>query len=357
MTDAYLRPRSLKSTFLNINSANDVHAENKEHNPADFVVSMPNSVGSTNAWRVVAHTVSIPNVFPNVYAPFNEMALWERKLEVDDLGSNVWLIRGSYGWHKTSIVIPEGFYTPATLMGALNMSPLGERYVVEYAEGPPDSADRYMQIRAKPRAEPWYIGQYTFPPAPPEPPEYCGVGFLSELPGSHLFDILGFGSMQITDEERGALSPKFIKTAPGTMDNITGAPFADLLQVIPLFDISAHDSYTWQGFPVTRVATNPINLSKPVEVDVVIDQLGDNSTTDAETGLASSVIARVFMDNVERGKYATRTIHDTEAEAIQFRASRTIRSFSVKLKDTRGVQLRLPRNWPMFCRLQLLAEE
>lgn len=351
-----LRPRTLRSTYLNINSANDIHAEAKEHNPANFEVSMPNSLGSTNVWRVVPHTISIPNVFPNVYAPFNEMTLWQRKGEVVDLGGNTWLVRGSLEWQKTTITIPEGFYTADSLVATLASGPLGENYVVQIVEAGPGIPDRYIQIVAK--SIPFtQMGLIVFPENPPTAPAFCNVGFLSEPVGSRLFDILGLGSLQLTESDKAALSPQYKDTMPNTMDSIAGSPFERLVSVVPLFDIHTHDYTAWFVYPVARIATNPINLSKPALVEVVIDQLGDNTTTDGETGLSSSVIARIPMDETERGKYATRLVHDCDAEAIQFRVPRTIRSFKVSLRDMKGVTLTLPRNWPTFMRFQFLTEE
>jgi hypothetical protein len=369
MTDTALRPKSLRSSWVQINSADDVHSEDAKHNPADFRVSMPNSLGSTNIWRVVPHTIAVPNAFPTMYAPLNNrMRLWERKIIRTQIDGAHWNVSLDPNWTSTDIVFVQGRYTNIDVFKDLtdNMLPSGrwESFI--------DLLTCFV-IRGVPYPQPshldtQYWGTFASELEPNGPVFFPCIAYLEELEGSHLFDVFGFGRRRFDHSTGSSLldsvSRIFDPENPRTVDCIAGSNLEEAKdRIIPLFDIQEQNYLNWTINPIfldNRVF-NPVNLDIPMWINVVVEELGDTSTIDTGTGNMSSVVATVCLDRLDSVwdgfHYAVRVAHDCDVEAIQFRTPRIIRNFTVKLRDERGRQLTLPRNFPVILRLQLLHEE
>lgn len=368
MADTALRPSRLRSSWVQINSDDDVHSEDAKHNPADFRVSMPNSLGSTNIWRVVPHTIAIPNAFPTFYAPLNNrMRLWERKIIRTQVDGAHWNVSLDPNWTSTDIVFVQGRYTNLDVFKALtnNMLPTGrwQSFI--------DLLTCFV-IRGVPYSEPshldtQYWGTFASELQPNGPEFFPCVAYLEELEGSHIFDVFGFGRRRFDHSTGSSLldsvSKAFDPENPRTVDCIAGSNLEQAKdRIIPLFDIQEQNYLNWTINPIfldNRVF-NPVNLDIPMWINVIIEELGDSSTIDTSTGNTSSVVATVCLDRPDVWDglhYVVRVVHDCDAEAIQFRSARIIRTFTVKLKDAKGNQLVLPRNFPVIMRLQLLHEE
>lgn len=313
---------------------------------------MPNSIGANGILRVVPHTVSVPRMFYNVYAPSNTFIMWRRKTKLEDLGLNYWFLTGQAQWTPTLITIPPGIYTMQSLADQINADPVNAGWIyLNYNNSPPrvDFFGPYYSWTQ------W--GNIDQPENPPLPPEYMPQTFLTEPPGSHLFDILGLGGASFVSSPTNWLSYAFDDRVPATADSIRGTDIEKAPFVIPVFRTDSHDmgSYALAQYLIPGV--NPMNLTGPVWVNVVIEELGDNSTIDTETGKPISVVACVPVSEVDNGRYSTRVVRDCDAEAIQFATERSIRSFRVRCEDINGTTLTLPRNWPILLRLQILQTQ
>lgn len=359
MTDSGMRTNALKSRFLQIHSSHDVHSDSKDHNPANFEISMPNSTVSNGVVRVVPHTVSIPRAFSNVYAPSNRMYIWRRKSRVIDLGTpelpNEWLVTGEANWTKTEVVVPPGNYTPVTLIYAMVDAGMFEAGVnMSYEPGGINRRFSVFNIASSY----WEWGRISQPESPPSPPPYMPYIFLTEPEGSHFFDILGLGAAHFTPTATSYLSYSFDPNNPSSADSIRGSEIETAKIIVPLFRTDAHDigSQLYYDYTIPSTMMNPANLEGPVNVSVVIEGLGDNASVDAETGKPADIITQVPMSSAWY-TYSTRKVKDCDAEAVQYQGERTLRGFRVSLQDADGVTLRLPRNWPVHLRLQLLQTQ
>lgn len=369
MTDTALRPKSLRASWVQINSADDVHSEDAQHNPANFRVSMPNSLGSTNIWRVVPHTIAVPNAFPTMYAPLNNrMRLWERKIIRTQIDGAHWNVSLDPNWTATDIVLREGRYRNWDVFktNTNNMFPTARW---EYFA---DDTTFCCVIRGRPyeypyELDPQYWGTFASELQPNGPEFFPCVAYLEELEGSHIFDVFGFGRRRFDHTTGSSLldsvSKAFDPENPRTVDCIAGSNLEEAKdRIIPLFDIQEQNYLNWTINPIFLDSRlfNPVNLDIPMWVNVIVEELGDTSTIDTSTGNMSSVVATVCLDRLDVWDglhYAVRVAQDCDVEAIQFRTPRIIRNFTVKLRDERGRQLTLPRNFPVILRLQLLHEE
>ncbi len=345
MGDYGIRDLGTRSRFLQLNSANDIHVDSKTHNPANFEVSMPNSVGSHGILRTVPHTVSLPRQFYNIYAPSNAFIIWRRKTKMVDLGGGLYFNTGEPNWTPTLVTVPPGLYTRQSLVAWFGLYPYSDWFSVTWdseAQRLNFAGNYYMFDQWGQRDELLTL------------PDFMPQFFLTEPPGSHFFDILGLGSSNFEPSGPSWLSYAFNEQVPSTGDSIRGTPIEQATIVVPMFRTDVHDmgSYAYAQYSITNA--NPLNLTGPVWVNVIIDELGDNSTIDTETGKPLSVIACIPMTDVPIGGYATRVIRDCDAEGIQYPAERTVRSFRVRCEDVNGNVLTLPRNWPVLLRLQVL---
>lgn len=354
MGDFGVRPQALRSRFLQIHSSHDIHSDSKSHNPADFEISMPNSTISTGVVRIVPHTVSIPRVFYNVYAPSNAINVWRRKTKVVSVGVNEWLVTAEPEWSKTTLSIPPGIYTYYNLVETMANNgwfDVGLQFSVE---------DRRLTVVNQSMGGYWEWGYVSQPESPPVPPEYMPQTFITEPEGSHFFDVLGLAGAQFVTEGDNWLSPVFDETRPETADCIRGSEIEAAKIIVAAF---ATDAHAMDGLHISTPFiirnTNPLNLEGPVSASVVIEGLGDNATVDAESGKPADVITEVPLatGSTPMYTYATRLIQDCDAEAIQYASERSLRGFRVRLQDANGTTLRLPRNWPVHIRLQILQTQ
>lgn len=346
-----MRTNALKSRFLQIHSSHDIHADTKDHNPANFEISMPNSTVSNNVVRIVPHTVSIPRVFYNVYAPSNRITVWRRKSKMTSIGVNDWFVSGEPDWTKFDFTIPPGIYTPATLEAAMaNIGFVDAGVNFDY-----DPESRKFMVS---QSAYWYIhwGRVFQPESPPAPPEFMPQMYITESEGSHFFDIIGLGAAQFVTRGDHWLSYVFDPMRPETGDSIRGTEIESAKIIVPVFKTDVHTMAGLCYEPYTVPNVNPVNLEGPVSVSVVIDGLGDNASVDAETGKPSDIITQVPMTG-NYYTYSTRQVQDCDAEAIQYASERTLRGFRVRLQDADGATLTLPRNWPVHIRLQILQTQ
>ena len=197
-------------------------------------------------------------------------------------------------------------------------------------------------------------GYLNQPETPPAPPMYVPQMFLTEATGSHFFDVLGLGGAQFVANGPHWLSFSFDEKDVTTADSIRGTPIEQSSIVVPLFRTDVHDMGSFFLYQYEVPNLNPYNLEGPIWVNVVVEELGDNSTVDTESGKPSSVVACIPVCDVPIGKYATRVVRDCDAEGIQYSMERSIRSFRVRCEDHDGNTLHLPRNWPVLLRLQIL---
>ena len=349
-----LRPSGIRSRFLQINSSHDVHVESLLHNPADFEVSMPNSAGCVNVWRVVPQTVSIPRAFPNIYAPSNKLILYRRRIVITDLGLNMWTVLPSPSWEAIPIEVPRGRYTGQRLVDFFNSHSAFGGFTWAW-----DTTEEKVTVMGPSGLEmPSYMfGNKDQPENPPTSPyEFMPQCYLAEGEGSHIFDVLGFTVNKFVAGGNRFISSTFDPYNLNTADCITGSAMENAVSIVPLFDTSVHSYDAWCE-PILVDGANPANLVGPVCVNVMIKELGDGSTIDTESGKPLDVVAVVPVSSVLPFNYATYTAQDCDAEAIQFRQTRTVRSFNVQLQDQDGTVLWLPRNWPVFLRLQILQSD
>lgn len=350
MGDTGVRTLSYRSRFLQISSIHDIHADSKLHNPADFEVSMPNSVVSNDIIRIVPHTVSVPRMFPTVYAPSNRFTIWRRKTKVIQTGLNQWFITGEPEWIPFHYTVRPARYTLQTLSDEINAMTGAHMNLVPNVDT--GKLEIYGQLNV------WqYWGRLDYPETPPEPPTYMPYMFVTEPDDSHFFDVLGLGLAQFVPTSTSWLSYIFDPANPSSGDSIRGSPIEQARLIIPFFDTANHDignTYftTWQ-IP----ELNPPNLEGPLWVNVIVDELGDNTTIDTETGKPISIVACIPLCDAKQGSYYTRTVRDCDAEAIQFNTERSVRSFRVRCEDVDGTKLTLPRNWPVLLRLQILQTQ
>ena len=349
MTDSGMRTSALRSRFLQIHSSHDIHVDSKTHNPANFEISMPNSTISNGVVRVVPHTVSIPRVFYNVYAPHNVVDVWRRKTKVTEIGVNDWMVTGEPEWTKITLTVPPGLYTPATLMTAMNNNGWGDHVFLDY-----NTSTKSMAI-INPTYTYWEWNHVFQPEQPPAPPIYMPQMYITEPEGTHFFDVLGLGLAQFVPNGDHWLSYEFDPNRAETGDSIRGTEIEKAKIIVPMFKTNVHnmEGYLWVDY---TAPTNPLNLEGPVNVSVVIDGIGDNASIDAETGKPSDIITQVPMTS-SMYTYSTRTVQDCDAEAIQYQSERTLRGFRVRLQDAEGATLTLPRNWPVHIRLQILQTQ
>src|SRR5881396_407187 len=103
-----LRPSGVRATYLNISSEMDLHWESAAHNPANITLALPNSVRTNKIWKIAPNITCIPRMFPNIYAPDNEILWYQRRVqEIPTADPTVWIRTVENDWSVTrSLVFP-----------------------------------------------------------------------------------------------------------------------------------------------------------------------------------------------------------------------------------------------------------
>lgn len=348
MAQPFLLQQGVRATFLNIDSKMDVAWENASHNPADFTLVLPNSVRTNRIWKIAPHTTVIPRMFPNIYAPDNVISWYQRQVvELPTADPNTWFRTVSPDWTAVkTLVVPDDLYGMTRLLAFINA------FVAPDEVWTFDTTLDCIVVTKTPAGAPITWGNFASPGHVPPPVSYANMTYIVESKNTHLFDTLGFEKTASTLSNL-PLSPILILSDPNTFDNLTGSNLG-MTNAFPLFDRSAHSYATWAATPYVTTRGNPSNLAGPTVINVNISDMGDSSTVDAETGILQDIITTVNLGDVPFGTFKERVVHDAAAEAIQYQQARNVSSFRVRLTDSKNRGLSLPRNFPVFIKLQML---
>lgn len=342
-----MKPQGIRTSYLNIDSRMDTQWETSAHNPADFELSLPNSIRTKKIWKVAPHTLIVPRMFPNIYEPDNKLQWYQRKvIDIPTGNPDEYLRTVSPDWTVTkALTIPPAIYNIDTLLTLINAF-TGAREIWTY-----DETSKSIRITTDPDDEGPIFGIFTLPDHI-TPANYAQMTYIVEPPGSHLFDLLGF-EKSASEMSILPLSLAFNPFSPITFDNLVGSNLGGR-NAFPLFDRVAHDYEVWKLNPYTSPITNQPNMAGPVAVHIVVTDLGDSSTVDAQSGLVQDIITTINLGDVDFGVFKERIINDCDAEGIEYQQARDISNFRVRLLDSRNRALFLPRNFPVFLKLQLI---
>ncbi len=332
---------------MNINSTMDQQWESATHNPANFQIVLPNSVRTNRVWKICPHTLSVPRLFPTIYAPDNVLVWYQRPIvDIPTGAPNTYLRTVDQTWVITkTLVFPSGLWNQASILNFINGF-TGPNEVWAF-----DSTSQSFVFTVTPTAPPVVFGVFVqFPHVPPT--GFANMTYVGEPTGTHLFDPLGL------EKEASILSslpfsPTLDQKDPSSFDNVLGSNL-NMRNVYPQFDRTLHDYASWAALPFSSPPNNLPNLAGPTTVHVAISDIGDSSTVDASTGLTSDIITSINLGDVDFGTFKERIVNDLDGEAIEFQQARNISNFRVSLTDARNRQLTLPRNFPVFIKLQLV---
>lgn len=350
-----LRPSGVRATYLNISSTMDQKWETASHNPANIALALPNSVRTNKVWKITPHTAVIPRMFPNIYAPDNVMLWYQRRVaELPTANPTIWFRTVEPDWTITrQLVFPEKIWNVDSILVFINAA-TGPNEVWSW-----DATNLCFIVTVTPVGPPVVFGNFVVvPPYVPPPQPFANMTYVVEpfnLPGvgdSHVFDVLGLERMASILSSL-PLSPNLVPSDPNTFDNLLGSNLS-MRNALPLFDRIAHSYATWATVPYASPLNNQPNLAGPTVVNVAVSDLGDSSTVDAQTGQLRDIITSINLGDVEFGAFKERIVNDTDGEGIEYQAARNISNFKVSLLDTRNRQLTLPRNFPVFLRIQLI---
>ena len=352
MQQMFLLPHGVRKTYLNIDSTMDTQWETATHNPANFELKLPNAIRTNKIWKITPHTLIVPRMFPNIYAPDNQLVWYQRQVTETPYGTvpNQYLRSVSPTWTPTlALTLPPGMYNTDTIVAAIN-AVTGANEVWAF-----DSTSNCFIVTKTPTGSPVAFGLFINPSWVPPPVTYANMTYVVEVSGSHLFDPLGL------EKEASALSALFLSPSlnpqdPNTFDNIEGSNLNGM-NCFPLFDRTLHSYASWASTPYTSAPSNQPNLAGPVAVHCIVTDLGDSSTVDAQTGTVQDIVTTINLGDVDFGTFKERIVHDVDGASVEFQQARNISNFRVQLLDSRNRQLMLPRNFPVFLRLQLIHSQ
>ncbi len=348
MLNGILKPHGIRTTYFNIFSGMDIQWETAAHNPANFQIVLPNSVRTNRVWKISANQVVVPRMFPTIYAPDNVLVWYQRQVvEIPTGAPDTYLRTVEQKWTETKrLVFPDGLWNQATILNHINAF-TGPNEVWSV-----DALTQSFVFTVTPTDPPIVWGEFVDPGHVPPPVSYANITYLAEPQGTHIFDPLGLEKVASALASL-PLSPILDFKDPNTFDNLRGSNL-DGRNAYPQFDRLAHDYPTWSATPFSSPTNNTPNLGGPIVVQVAITDIGDSSTVDAQTGLSLDVVTSINMGDVDFGSFKSREINDIDGEAIEFQQARNISNFRVSLLDARNRQLTLPRNFPVFIKLQLV---
>lgn len=352
-----LRPSGIRASYLNISSTMDLKWESASHNPANIQLALPNSVRTNKVWKITPHTTVIPRMFPNIYAPDNEMVWYQRR--VSELpttsppdAATIWLRTVESDWTVTRrLVFPDQIWNIDSILVFINAA-TGPNEVWTW-----DAINLCFVVTVTPVAAPIVFGTFVVvAPYVPGPQPFANMTYIVEpftsTTDSHIFDPLGLERVASTLSAL-PLSPQLILTDPNTFDNLLQTNLA-FRNAFPLFDRTLHSYALWAVTPYVSPRNNQPDLAGPVVVHIAITDLGDSSTVDAQTGQLHDIVTSVNLGDVDFGTFKERIVNDADAEGIEYQAARNISNFKLQLLDVRNRQLTLPRNFPIFVKLQMI---
>jgi hypothetical protein len=348
MQNGILQPAGFRTSYLNIDSTMDVQWETSSHNPANISLSLPNSTRTNKIWRIMPHTTIIPRMFPNVYAPDNVLLWYQRQVVETPTGApDTYLRTVSPTWTVTrSLTIPTGLYDVDQLLLLINAA-TGVNEVWSY-----DSDYQRIIVTRTPVGPPIIFGTFVDAAWVPPATSFADMTYVAEPLDSHIFSTLGLEVVASTMTSL-PLSQTLVLTNADTFDNIIGSNITNR-NLLPLFNRISHSYAEWSVDEYATPFGNAPNLAGPVVIHVLVSDIGDSSTVDAETGLVQDIITSVNVGDVDFGTFKERLANDAQADGIQFQQARNISSFRVRLLDSRNRQLTLPRNWPVFLKLHMI---
>lgn len=348
-----LRPSGVRASYLNISSTMDLKWETASHNPADISLALPNSVRTNKIWKITPHTAIIPRMFPNIYAPDNEMLWFQRRvIEIPTEDPTIWIRTVEPNWTVTrDLVFPQKIWNVDSILTFINAA-TGANEVWTW-----DATNLCFLVSVTPVAAPIVFGPFVVvPPYAPPPQPFANMTYIVEpfsaTLDSHIFDTLGLERVASALSSL-ALSPSLVITDPNTFDNLLGSNLS-LRNAYPLFDRTLHNYNSWATLVYNSPINNSPNLAGPIVINISISDLGDSSTVDAETGQLHDIVGTVNLGDVDFATFKERIVNDGDSEGIEYQAARNISNFKLKLLDARNRQLTLPRNFPIFVKLQLI---
>jgi hypothetical protein len=346
--EGVLRPHGISTTFLNISSEMDVLWEAATHNPANFALSLPNATRTKRILKIVPHSTVIPRMFPNVDAPDNTMIWYQRQVvELPTADPTIWLRTVEQKWTPTrTLTIPPGILNVDKVLAIINAA-TGPNEVWTF-----DASVSTFVITVTPTDPPIVFGYFVDGAHVPPPVSYANMTYILEPPLTHLFNVLGMERVA-SEKSLLPLSLTLDQTNSATFDNLLGSNL-EQRNAYPLFQRELHNYNSWATLVFVSPQNNAPNFAGPILVHVTITDLGDSSTVDAETGLVQDIVTTVNLADSPFGTFKERLAHDSEVEAIEYAQARNISNFRVRLTDTRNRQLTLPRNFPIFLRLQMV---
>ena len=347
MLTGILKPHGIRTTYLNINSTMDTQWETSAHNPANFQVILPNSVRTNRVWKISPHTLIVPRMFPNIYAPDNVLVWYQRPIiDIPTGAPDTYLRTVDEKWVVTkTLEFPPGLWNQTRILNYINAF-TGVNEVWSF-----DLDSQSFVFTVTPTAPPVVFGEFVqFPHIPPT--GYANMTYVTEPLGTHILDPLGL-ERQASNLSSLPLSPVLDQKTPATFDNVLGSNLS-MRNVYPQFDRTLHNYTSWATLPFSSPPNNVPNLAGPSVVHVAITDIGDSSTVDALSGLTLDVITSINLGDVDFGVFKERLVNDIDGEAVEFQQARNIANFRVSLTDARNRQLVLPRNFPVFIKLQMV---
>ncbi len=343
-----LRPHGIRSTFLDVASQMDIQWESNTHNPADVTLALPNSIRTNRILKIVPHTTVIPRMFPNIYAPDNVMVWYQRQVvELPTADPTIWLRTVDEKWTPTrTLTIPNAIMNVELILNAIN-AVTGAGEVWTY-----DATLSTFVVTVTPVGPPVVFGFFVDGAHVPPAVSYASMTYIVEPVDTHLFDPLGLERVA-GELSTLPLSPRLDPLTPATFDNLVGSNLG-AGNAYPLFDRTLHNYTSWATLPYTSPRNNPPNLAGPVIVHLSLSDLGDSSTVDAQTGLSHDIVTTMNLGDVNFGTFKQRIAHDAEVEGIEYAQARNISNFRMRLTDSRNRQLALPRNYPVYVRIQMI---
>jgi len=337
----------LRTSTLALSSEDDPTANYAGHNPASFIVDIPNATRINGVTKICPTFVSIPRMFNNIETWNNELVWWQRQVvELPTGAPDTYLRTTANDWTATHrLVIPRGIYNIYQLLDLINAE-VGPDEVWSF-----DSTLLTVVVTKTPTDPPVAWGEFVDPGHVPPPVSYANMTYVSSGATS-FFDTLGLQKSADANTHTEDLSP-FSQILPDSFDAILGSNL-QTVNTVPLFDRFAHSYSVWSMDPYTTPRFNPPNLAGPSLVHLILTDVGDSSMISAGSGLASDTVASLSMTSVEWGENATRMVHDGEFEGITYMAPRNVSRFRVSVVDARLRQLSLPRNWPVRAIIQLV---
>ena len=292
--------------------------------------------------------LTVPRMFPTIYAPDNVMVWYRRKvIEVPTGAPDTYLRTVEQKWTEVKrLTFPDGMWNQDTVLNHINAF-TGPNEVWSF-----DALSQSFVFTVTPTDPPIVWGEFVDPGHVTPPVSYANMTYIGEPSGTHLFDPLGLEKNAFSLSGL-PLSPALNPYDPNTFDNIKGTNL-DSRNVYPQFDRTLHSYAAWAANPFNSPTNNSPNLAGPVIVHLAMTDLGDSSTIDALSGTATDIITSINLGDTDFGAFKSREIRDMEGEGVEYQQARNIANFQVRLLDARNRQLTLPRNFPVFIKLQLV---